>query len=97
MDRLEAARELELSAGASADDVERAFRRAARGRHPDVGGDPNAFRRAAEARAVLLRPPATDTVTRVVEVIVRYHPAVRLVAAVARAFERRPAGPPPGA
>lgn len=83
--------------GASVDDVERAFRRAVRAHHPDVGGDARAFHRVAEARAVLLHPPPPRPVARAVEVIVRYHPGVRVLLAVARALERRPpTGPPPG-
>lgn len=91
MNRAEAARELGVPSGAPVTLVEQAFRHAARVRHPDVGGDPVAFRRATEARAVLLRPAPVDPVGRVVEVIVRYHPAIRLVEAVVRAVERRSA------
>lgn len=89
MDRVEAARELGVPAGAAPALVEKAFRRAARARHPDVGGDPVAFRRATEARAVLLRPRPVDPMDRVVQVIVKYHPVVRLVEVLARAIERR--------
>jgi curved DNA-binding protein CbpA len=70
--------------------VEKAFRRAARARHPDVGGDPVAFRRATEARAVLLRPRSADPLDRVVRVLVKHHPVVRLIEVLARAIERRP-------
>ncbi len=89
VNRVEAARELGVPAGAPVSLVERAFRHAVRVRHPDVGGDPVAFRRATEARAVLLRAVAADPMTRVVEVIVRYHPAIRLVEALVRVVERR--------
>ncbi|HEU5149304.1 MAG TPA: hypothetical protein VFU19_02335 [Iamia sp.] len=89
MDRAEAARELGVPSGAAPPLVEKAFRRAARSRHPDVGGDPVAFRRATEARAVLLRPRPTEPMDRVVQLLVRYHPAVRLIEALARAIERR--------
>ena len=89
VDRAEAARELGVPHGAAPALVEKAFRRAARSRHPDVGGDPVAFRRATEARAVLLRPRPVDPMDRVVQVLVRYHPAVRLIEALARAIERR--------
>ncbi|WCO67621.1 J domain-containing protein [Iamia majanohamensis] len=89
MDRVDAARELGVPVGAPPTLVEKAFRRAVRLRHPDVGGDAAAFRRATEARAVLLCPPPADPLTRVVTVIVRYHPAVRLVEALARVVERR--------
>lgn len=93
MDRIAAARELGVPLGAGPEVVERAFRHAARIRHPDVGGDAHAFRRAAEARAVLLRPVPTDPLAWVVGVVVRYHPGVRLVTALARVVERRM--PPP--
>lgn len=75
--------------GAPGDAVERAFRHAARLRHPDLGGDPGAFRRAAEARAVLLRPAPPDPVAWVLGVVVRYHPGVRLLEAVVRVIDRR--------
>jgi len=88
VDRSEAARELGVPSGAAPPLVEKAFRRAARSRHPDVGGDPVSFRRATEARAVLLRPRPADPVERVVQVVVRYHPVVRLVEVLARVIER---------
>jgi curved DNA-binding protein CbpA len=88
VDRVEAARELGVPSSAAAPLVEKAFRRAARSRHPDVGGDPVAFRRATEARAVLLRPRQADTMDRVVQIIIRHHPVVRLVEALARVIER---------
>lgn len=91
VDRIEAARELGVPSGAAPALVEKAFRRAARSRHPDVGGDALAFRRATEARAVLLRPRPPDPVVRVVEVLVRYHPVVRAIEAVLRAVDRRAA------
>ncbi len=90
MDRSEAARELGVPHGAAPALVEKAFRRAARARHPDVGGDPVAFRRATEARAVLLRPRPADPLDRVVRVLVKHHPVVRLIEVLARAIERRP-------
>ena len=93
VDRIQAARELGVPAGAAPALVEKAFRRAARARHPDVGGDPVSFRRATEARAVLLRPRTTDPMARVVDVLIRYHPAVRLIEVLARAIERRPPVP----
>ncbi len=89
MNRADAARELGVPMGAPPSLVEKAFRHAVRARHPDVGGDAASFRRATEARAVLLCPPASDPVTRVVDVIIRYHPAVRLVEALVRVVERR--------
>lgn len=89
VNRVEAARELGVGPAATADAVEAAFRVEARRRHPDLGGDAGAFRRAIEARAVLLRPPPPDPFGRVVDVIVRYHPAVRLLEALARAVDRR--------
>lgn len=89
MNRAEAARELGVAPGAPSGLVEKAFRHAARRRHPDVGGDATQFRRAMEARSVLLRPSPPDPVGRVVDVIIRYHPAVRLVEAVVRVVDRR--------
>ncbi|HXH58398.1 hypothetical protein [Iamia sp.] len=91
MDRTAAARELGVPVSAPATLVEKAFRHAVRVRHPDVGGDAVSFRRATEARTILLRPTPPDPVGRVVDVIVRYHPAVRLVEALARAVDRRTA------
>ncbi len=88
VNRVEAARELGVPSGAAPALVEKAFRRAARSRHPDVGGDPGAFRRATEARAVLLRPRPVDPFDRVVQVLVRHHPVVKLVEALARVIER---------
>lgn len=88
VDRVEAARELGVPSGAAPALVEKAFRRAARSRHPDVGGDAVAFRRATEARAILLRPRPADTMDRVVQVIIRHHPVVRLVEVLARVIER---------
>jgi curved DNA-binding protein CbpA len=88
VDRVEAARELGVPSSAAPPLVEKAFRRAARSRHPDVGGDPVAFRRATEARAILLRPRQADTMDRVVQIIIRHHPVVRLVEALARVIER---------
>lgn len=96
MDRVEAARELGVPRGAAPALVEKAFRRAARARHPDVGGDPVAFRRATEARAVLLRPqPVDPLVLKVAEVLVRYHPVVRFAQAFVRALERNSRPPAP--
>jgi hypothetical protein len=93
MDRGQAARELGVPAGAPPAVVERAYRAAALLRHPDVGGDAVAFRRATEARAVLLAPRPTDpfaVLAGVVGAIVRYHPAVLVVEALVRATDRRP-------
>ncbi len=89
MNRVEAAGVLAVPLGAPVADVEQAFRHAARRCHPDLGGDAQAFRRATEARAVMLRPPPPDPVLRVIEMMVRYHPALRLLAAVGRVVERR--------
>lgn len=89
VNRVEAARLLAVPLGASGADVEQAFRLAARRCHPDLGGDAQAFRQATEARAVMLRPPPPDPVRRVIEVVVRCHPALRLLVAVGRAVERR--------
>lgn len=89
VDRVEAARELGVPSSAAPALVEKAFRRAARSRHPDVGGDAVSFRRATEARSVLLRPRPVDPLDRVVQVLVRHHPVVKLIEALARAIERR--------
>lgn len=88
MNRVDASRELGVALGAGPAVVEKAFRHAVRVRHPDVGGDAASFRRATEARAILLCAPP-DPVTRVVDVIVRYHPAVRLMEVVIRIVDRR--------
>lgn len=90
MDRSEAARELGVPPRAAPDDVERAFRRAARTCHPDVGGDAGRFHRAIEARAVLLAPVVEDPFDRAVRLVVRYHPVVRLVEVLVRVADRRP-------
>lgn len=90
MNRADAAHELGVGPGAPPSLVEKAFREAVRRRHPDVGGNAESFRRATEARAVLLCPPPTDPVTRAVEVIIRYHPAARLIEVLFRAIDRRP-------
>jgi hypothetical protein len=90
VDRAEAARELDVPPGAAPAEVERAFRRAARNRHPDVGGDPLRFHRAIEARAVLLHPPTLDPLDRAVRMVIRYHPVVRLVEVLVRVADRRP-------
>lgn len=44
---------LRVPATASSDDVDRAFRRLAHGRHPDRGGEAEDFRLLLQARAVL--------------------------------------------
>jgi hypothetical protein len=54
---LQARQLLGVAAGASADDVERAFRRLAGRHHPDRGGDPGTFTALVAARDVLLRQP----------------------------------------
>lgn len=51
---------LDVAAQASADEVERAFRRLAREHHPDHGGDGERFAQLVTARDVLLTaPPAS--------------------------------------
>lgn len=52
--RVEALRVLGLRPGSSDREIERAFRKAARRLHPDVGGDPAKFRALLEARNFLL-------------------------------------------
>lgn len=54
MDYDSARRLLEVSASASAPEVERAYRRKALRAHPDRGGQTEAFLRLARARAVVL-------------------------------------------
>jgi len=68
MQRDEARRLLGVGPGASEAEVERAFRRQARGAHPDHGGDAARFRDLTEARRVLVRlaalpPPPTVRTT----------------------------------
>jgi hypothetical protein len=52
--RTKALRLLGLEPGSSTDEIESAFRRAARRHHPDVGGDPEEFRAIVDARNFLL-------------------------------------------
>ena len=59
MQRDVARRLLGVGPGASEAEVERAFRRHARGTHPDHGGDPARFRELTEARRVLAHLAAT--------------------------------------
>lgn len=89
MNRVDAARELGVAWDAPPDRVESAFRHAVRLRHPDVGGDAASFRRATEARAVLLSAPPDDPLARAVEVLLRYHPAARLVEVLFRVVDGR--------
>lgn len=55
MQRDVARRLLGVAPGASEAEVERAFRRHARGSHPDHGGDPARFRELTDARRLLVR------------------------------------------
>ena len=50
--------ELPLTVQLTCDDIHRAFRRAAKRRHPDAGGSEEAFRDLAAARDVLMHPGA---------------------------------------
>ena len=52
--RTKALRLLELELGSSSEEIESAFRKAARKHHPDVGGDPKEFRAIVDARNLLL-------------------------------------------
>ncbi len=52
--RTRALRLLEIEPGSSNDEIESAFRKAARKHHPDVGGDPERFRAIVDARNLLL-------------------------------------------
>lgn len=47
---------LDVDPNASDDEIKKAYRKHARRHHPDVGGDPDAFRQATEAREILLNP-----------------------------------------
>ncbi|MBI2709431.1 MAG: hypothetical protein HYX34_07015 [Actinobacteria bacterium] len=97
MDTAQARSLLGVAPGAPPTDVERAFRRAARRCHPDTGGSAAAFRRAVEARAVLLRAPGEDPIERFVHVtvtVIRAHPVVRLLEGVGRFLGSR-LDPPP--
>ncbi len=58
--RTKALRLLGLAPGSSNDEIESAFRRAARRHHPDVGGDPERFRAIVDARNLLLGRAATS-------------------------------------
>lgn len=58
MDREAAARLLGVDPAADAVAVEQAFRRQARTLHPDLGGDPAAFRALIEARTAMRAPRA---------------------------------------
>lgn len=53
-ERGKALRVLGLPPGSSDDEIESAFRKAARRHHPDVGGDPARFRAIVDARNLLL-------------------------------------------
>jgi hypothetical protein len=53
-ERVAALRLLGLPPGSSDDEIESAFRKAARHHHPDVGGDPERFRAVVDARNLLL-------------------------------------------
>jgi len=55
-DRTSAARLLGVPVGASADDIDAAFRRLARQHHPDLGGDEARFEQLVEARELLRHP-----------------------------------------
>ncbi len=57
MEVVTARRTLGVPPTAGIQDIERAFRAAARSSHPDQGGDPAAFQRLVEARETLRRPP----------------------------------------
>jgi len=89
--REDARRLLGVALDATADDVDRAFRRRVRTAHPDRGGDAATFRRLVEARTTLTTAPAASgrSTTRLV---VRHALVRRLVRAV-RA--RLPGAPPP--
>ncbi|MEJ7844634.1 MAG: hypothetical protein WKF93_03240 [Acidimicrobiales bacterium] len=90
-----AARLLGVPADAGAPAVEAAFRRLARSRHPDRGGDPAAFRRLVAARVVLLgtagaaaTPPLGATPPVVVRRSQRHRDELR--ASLERRLGRRP-------
>ncbi len=81
--------------GAGRDEVDRAFRRAARFHHPDHGGDPSRFRSIVLARQILVDPDLRPALGRVVIVPSRsvfgiLEDMVRLVRTLTRRSE-----PPP--
>lgn len=57
----DACKELGVSPGASRTEIEQAFRERARQIHPDAGGSTAAFRRAKEARDMLLHTASNNT------------------------------------
>jgi hypothetical protein len=63
VDQAAARRLLRLPAGASARQVEAAFRVQVRSAHPDLGGDAECFQQVVEARKVLLAPSRSPIVT----------------------------------
>jgi len=56
--RSEARRMLGVPPGTSPSDVKKAYRRALKRRHPDVGGDPDEFNRTVAAYNLLISEPA---------------------------------------
>jgi hypothetical protein len=66
VDRHEARALLGVRPGAGRDEVDRAFRRAARFHHPDHGGDPSRFRSVVLARQVLMGADVRPAFGRVV-------------------------------
>ncbi len=95
MDRHEARAVLGVRPGAGRDEVDRAFRRAARFHHPDHGGDPSRFRSVVLARQILMGPDARPQFGRVVIVPSRsvfgvLEDVVRLVRTLTRRTAPRP-------
>jgi DnaJ-like protein len=90
-----ARRTLGVSPAATAEDIERAFRRRARTLHPDRGGDPDRFRELLAAREALSaggrgpRPPLI-----VIDTTPRWRRTMRRLATSAAARLGRPARPP---
>ena len=80
-------RELGLAPGASADEVGRAWRALAARHHPDVGGDPERFRRLVAARDELVA--VGRRAGEPVSVIARPGPAATLLRPLRRRYDRR--------
>lgn len=88
---------LQLPPTATFDDVERSFRRLARERHPDHGGDTESFRRLLQARAVLQAPEHSQRPRTPLIVVHRGPWWQRLARTLLDFVERRRNPPPPRA
>lgn len=86
---------LQLSTTATPRDVERSFRRLARERHPDHGGDVESFRRLLQARAVLHAPGGGSPRRRPPVIVVHRGPWWRQLARALLDVVERHRNPPP--